>query len=184
MRTESCCAVGRNRSAAADLLGEPLSTRAQHKSSSQKTLAPFAGGQNFLKRGCAARALFSASESHRNTRARDACGPSSRARNDRHVALSARRSVGMHVLSTPSPAHAVSRCLPAAHTDSWHVVAAARQIKVKNARLYAAHARARRVQRLDCTIHAVCRPDPARSGRARPAIGRFLPLTASAACSK
>ena len=165
------------------MLGEPLSTRAQHKALRWKHLTPFAGGQNFLKRGCAARALLQPCQS-RGTRARDACGPSSRARNDRHVALSARRSVGMHVLSTPSPARAVSRCLPAAHTDSWHVVAAARQIKVKNARLYAAHARARRARRLDCTIHAVCRPDPARSCRARPEIGRFPPLTASAACSK
>ena len=59
----------RNRSAAADLLGEPLSTRAQHKTLRWKHFTPFAGGQNFLKRGCAARALLQPCQS-RGTRAR------------------------------------------------------------------------------------------------------------------
>ena len=125
-RTESRPATRRNRSATADLLGEPPSTRAQHKSPRRKHFAPFAGGQNFLKRGCAARALFSPSESHRNARARDACGPSRRARDPRHVVLPARRSVRKHIKCTPLPARTVVRRMTAASSASWHSAAATR----------------------------------------------------------
>ena len=125
-RTESRPRRARNRSAAADLLGEPPSTRAQHISPSQKHFAPFAGGQNFLKRGCAARALFSPSESHRNARARDACGPSRRARDPRHVVLPACRSVRNHTKCMPLPARAVDRRMTAASSASLHSAASAR----------------------------------------------------------
>ena len=125
-RPESRPATRRNRSAATDLLGEPPSTRAQHKSPRRKHFAPSAGGQNFLKRGCAARALFSPSESHRNARARDAYGPSRRARDPRHVVLSARRSVRNHVKCMPLPARAVIRRMTAASSASLHPAAAAR----------------------------------------------------------
>ena len=124
-RTESRPATRRNRSAAADLLGEPPSTRAQHNSLSEKHFAPSAGGQNFLKRGCAARALFSSSESHRNARARDACGPSRRARDPRHVVLPARRSVRNNAKCMPLPARAVVRRMTAASSASLHSAAAA-----------------------------------------------------------
>ena len=125
-RTESRPATRRNRSAAADLLGEPPSTRAQHQSLSEKHFAPSAGGQNFLKRGCAARALFSPSESHRNARARDACGPSRRARDPRHVVLPARRSVRNNAKCMPLPARAVDRRMTAASSASLHSAASAR----------------------------------------------------------
>ena len=125
-RTESRPATRRNRSAAADLLGEPPSTRAQHKSPCQKHFTPFAGGQNFLKRGCAARALFSPSESHRNARARDACGPPRRARDPRHVVLPAHRSVRNHAKCMPLPARAVVRRMTAASSASLHSAASAR----------------------------------------------------------
>ena len=125
-RTESRPATRRNRSAAADLLGEPPSTRAQHQSLSEKHFAPSAGGQNFLKRGCAARALFSPSESHRNARARDACGPSRRARDPRHVVLSACRSVRNHAKCMHLPARAVVRRMTATSSASLHPDAAAR----------------------------------------------------------
>ena len=125
-RTESRPATRRKRSAAADLLGEPPSTRAQHQSLSEKHFAPSAGGQNFLKRGCAARALFSPSELHRNARARDTCGPSRRARDPRHVVLPARRSVRKHIKCTPLPARTVVRRMTAASSASWHSAAATR----------------------------------------------------------
>ena len=125
-RTESRPATRRKRSAAADLLGEPPSTRAQHQSFSEQLCASFAAGQNFLKRGCAARALFSSSESHRNARARDACGPSRRARDPRHVVLPARRSVRNHAKCMPLPACAVDRRMTAASSASLHPAAAAR----------------------------------------------------------
>ena len=54
--------------------GEPPSTRAQHQSLSEKSRVSFVAGQNFRKRGCAARVLFSSSELHRNAGARDTCG--------------------------------------------------------------------------------------------------------------
>ena len=125
-RTESRSGSERNRSAAADLLGEPPSTRAQHNSPCQIHFAPSAGGQNFLKRGCAARALFSHSESHRNARARDTCGPSRRARDPRHVVLPARRSVRNHAKCMPLPARAVVRRMTAASSASLHSAASAR----------------------------------------------------------
>ena len=125
-RTDSRPATPRNRSAAADLLGEPPSTRAQHISPSQKHFAPSAGGQNFLKRGCAAHALFSSCESHRNARARDACGPSRRARYPRHAVLPARRSTRNHAKCMPLPARTVDRRMTAASSASLHPAAAAR----------------------------------------------------------
>ena len=125
-RTESRSGSERNRSATADLLGEPPSARAQDNSPCRKHFAPFAGGQNFLKRGCAARALFSPSESHRNARARDACGPSRRARDPRHVVLPARRSVRNHTECMPLPARAVARRMTAASSASLHSAASAR----------------------------------------------------------
>ena len=125
-RTESRSGSERKRSAAADLLGQPLSTRAQHESPGRKSCVSFAAGQNFLKRGCAARALLSPRESHRNARARDACGPSRRARDPRHVVLPAHRSVRNHTKCMPLPTRAVVRRMTAASSASLHLAASAR----------------------------------------------------------